>query len=437
MKRIILKKGEEERILRGHPWVYGNEVERILEGKGDAADAAELVAGELADVESVGRRYLGRALVNPASKILARLVGPSKEGVDVGFFKRRIRRAVERRLALGMDPRAVSCRLVFAEADFLPGLVIDCFAGWSFDDVQRAALPRPLDCSALEGALGPPEKVLSVQILTFAMEARIPLILQAMNETLPRFLGADAPPAVIEKVSRIMREKEKIPEREALRQGAIPPNGLVIFENGLPFVVDLEGGQKTGHYLDQRENRLFARRFAGKRTLDAFCYSGGFAIHAARGGAEETLAVDSSKSALDLVEKNALLNNVQDRIKTIQADVFDLLTGYERAKERFDAIILDPPSFASSMANLESAAAGYKEINLKALKMLNEGGVLITCSCSRAMTEARFKRMILEAAHDAERRLIQTDFRPQAGDHPILLGYDESFYLKCGVYTAV
>jgi 23S rRNA (cytosine1962-C5)-methyltransferase len=460
MKRIILRKGEEERILRGHPWVYDNEVMSILEGKGQGERPATLIAGELADVESFNKHYVGRALVNPASKIIARMISPSKEGVDTGFFKRRIREAAERRTRLGIDISAVSCRLIFAEADFIPGLIIDSFAGWSFDDIQKAECAYPLDMHALSTRLGAPQKILAIQILTFALDLRRSEILQAVNEVLPLLLGGDF--AVIEKISVVMREKEKIPERETITRGAIPANGIVIFEHGLPFLVDLEGGQKTGHYLDQRDNRQCAFRYGGsggsrgsegsegsrgsggsgsngsngsKRVLDAFCYSGGFAVHAARAGAGEVIAADSSKNALDLVAKNALLNGVEDRVKTVQADIFDLLTRAERAKETFDMIILDPPAFAASRTSLESALKGYKEINLKALKMLKRGGVLITCSCSHALTESHFKRMILDAAHDAGRRLVQNEFRTQAVDHPILLGYDESHYLKCGVYT--
>ncbi|MDR3302255.1 MAG: class I SAM-dependent rRNA methyltransferase [Spirochaetaceae bacterium] len=441
MKRIILRKGEEERIFRGHPWVYDNEVRSILEGKGAAERPVQLFPGELADVESCnkhGEQYVGRALVNPASKIIARMISPSKEGVDTGFFKRRIREAAERRSRLGIDLASVSCRLVFAEADFIPGLIIDSFIGWSLDDIQKTERAYPLVMHTLSTSLGSPQKILSIQILTFALDMRTKEILQAMNEVLPALLEGEF--AVIEKVSLLMREKEKIPEREAITQGVLPANGIVIFEHGLPFIVDLEGGQKTGHYLDQRDNRQCAFRYGssgGKRVLDAFCYSGGFAIHAARAGAEEVIAADSSKNALSLVAKNALLNGVADRIKTVQADIFELLAAFERAKETFDMIILDPPAFAASRTSLESALKGYKEINLKALKMLKRGGVLISCSCSHAVSESHFKRMILDAAHDAGRRLVQNEFRTQAGDHPILLGYDESHYLKCGVYTVV
>lgn len=481
MKRIILKPREERRIMLGHPWVYDNEVESILDGHGAKPDKpCALLPGELADVESSAKKYLGRAFVNPNSKIIARIYSPSKEGVDKGFFKRRIREAIERRVSSGYDMRRESARLVFAEADFLPGLIIDRFVGWPLDAVESVRAETPVRFGDVSASLGPPASWVSVQFLSWGMDERREMILTALEEVLsapwpqgaaiihagPRPGGESsgmaaemrplgAPSGVIEKSGAKVRELEGLPLREELLRGTFPPRGIVIFENGLPFAAHLEEGQKTGHFLDQRDNRrLTAARLTrsrvgngggiggkdfaegGPRVLDACAYTGGFGIHAARAGAESVVCVDVSASALESVKVNAALNGVSSRIKTVEADVFEYLRAAERGKERYDVIILDPPAFAKTRAALDGAIRGYKEINLRAITLLKPGGLLVTCSCSQAMDSGRFKRMVTEAAADAGRRLFEADFRYQAADHPILAGYDESLYLKCGFYKA-
>jgi 23S rRNA (cytosine1962-C5)-methyltransferase len=257
------------------------------------------------------------------------------------------------------------------------------------------------------------------------------------------------PTGVVEKSGARVRELEGLPPREGILRGSFPPSGMVIFENGLPFVVHLKKKQKTGHFLDQRDNRRLAAaclswlsreetREGGPKVLDAFSYTGCFGIHAARAGAESVVCVDVSAAALETIRTNAALNGVSGRIKTVEADVFEYLRAAERRKERYDLIILDPPAFAKTRPSLEGAIRGYKEINLRAISLLTkEGGILVTSSCSQAMDEAHFRRMITEAAADAGRRLVETDFRRQSEDHPILVGYDESFYLKCGFYRAL
>ena len=455
MKRIILKPHEERRILLGHPWVYDNEIAFILAGPGPQAKSAVLEPGETADVESSNKEYLGRAFVNPNSKIIARIYSPSKEGVDKGFFKHRIREAVIRRQNVpgrsGRELGKESERLVFAEADLLPGLIIDRFVGWPLDSFEAAE--KPLSFEEAEAGLGPPASWLSVQFLCWGMDERRELILEALEEVLSAPLSPDGealgvPAGIVEKSGARVRELEGLPLREGLVKGNFPSRGIVIFENGLPFAVHLEEGQKTGHFLDQRDNRRLAAACLAKylpagtgenrgpTVLDAFSYTGGFGIHAARAGAGTVVCVDSSATALETLKKNAALNGVSERIKTVEADVFEYLRAAERRKERYDLIVLDPPAFAKTRPSLEGAIRGYKEINLRAISLLKPGGTLVTCSCSQAMDEIRFKRMVAEAAADAERRLIQLDFRYQAGDHPILMGYDESFYLKCGFYSA-
>ncbi|GHT64895.1 rRNA large subunit methyltransferase I [Spirochaetia bacterium] len=467
MKRIILKPGEEKRILQGHPWVYDNEVEVILDGPASKPGGAgpvkievkDLIPGEAVDVESSRKAYLGRAFVNPNSKIIARIYSPSKEGVDKGFFKHRIRDAIERRtLAGGMAPdlHRDSARLVFAEADFLPGLIIDRFVGWPLKDIQNAVTLRPLTFEAVEAALGPPQSWLAIQFLSFGMDSRREEILAALEEVLEQdgFIIPDDVPlgkcaGIVEKSTAKVRELEGLPLQEGLIRGSFPVEEIVIFENDLPFMLNLIDGQKTGHFLDQRDNRRVAAAYVQSangspdiRVLDAFSYTGGFGIHAAAAnpGAQVT-CVDASAEALETVRINAELNGLGDRVSTVEADVFEYLRDAERRikdpQEYYDLIILDPPAFAKTRSALEGALRGYKEINLRAINMLKPGGVLVTCSCSHALDETRFRYMITEAAADAGRRLIMLDFRRQAADHPVLVGYDESLYLKCGIYRVV
>jgi 23S rRNA (cytosine1962-C5)-methyltransferase len=441
MKRIVLKPGEEGRIKGGHPWVYDNEAAKILDSNGQDA---VLLPGEIADVESGRKEHLGRALVNPNSRIIARIYSPSKEGVDKGFFKRRIREAINRRLAAGFDLGRESARIVFAEADFLPGLIVDRFVGWPLEELENAVTLRPLAFDSAAAALGPPRSCLAVQFLAYGMDSRREEILAALEETLAAPLGTDwdivlgAPEGVVEKSAAKSRELEGLPLQEGLVRGRVNAGGIVIFENGFPFVLDLLEGQKTGHFLDQRDNRLRAARFAsGGRVLDAFSYTGGFGIHAARLGAAQVVCVDESAAALETARKNAALNGVEDRLAVAQADVFEYLRSAQRNKERFDLIILDPPAFAKTRSALGDALRGYREINLRALSLLKPGGVLVSCSCSQALDDVRFRYMISGAAADAGRRLVMLDFRHQAADHTALVGYGESLYLKCGFYRHI
>ncbi|GHV49631.1 SAM-dependent methyltransferase [Spirochaetia bacterium] len=486
MKRIILKPNEEKRILQGHPWVYDNEVDRILDGlaskpggagpaklvpqprpasrreawaEGSPLEVKDLIPGEAVDVESSRKTYLGRAFVNPHSKIIARIYSPSKEGVDKGFFKHRIRDAIEQRTLAGgmvLDLHRDSARLVFAEADFLPGLIIDRFVGWPLKDIKNAVTLRPLTFEAAEAALGPPQSWIAIQFLSFGMDSRREEILAALEEVLEQdgFIIPDDVPlgkcaGIIEKSFAKVRELEGLPLQEGLIRGNFPAEGIVIFENSLPFMLNLIDGQKTGHFLDQRDNRRVAAAYVQSvngspvlRVLDAFSYTGGFGIHAAAANpGVQVTCVDASAEALETVRINAELNGLGDRVSTVEADVFEYLRDAERRikdpQEYYDLIILDPPAFAKTRSALEGALRGYKEINLRAINMLKLGGVLVTCSCSHALDETRFRYMVTEAAADAGRRLIMLDFRRQAADHPVLVGYDESLYLKCGIYRVV
>ncbi|MDR1788036.1 MAG: class I SAM-dependent rRNA methyltransferase [Treponema sp.] len=457
MKRIILKRGEEIRIRAGHPWVYDNEIDKVVL-PGPAGNAAHLECGETVDVESFRKEYLGRAFANPASKIAARICTPSKDGIDEGFFKRRIRQALERRVFAGLGPLRESFRLVFGEADFLPGLIIDCFTGWPA--LEAEALPeRPLRFESAAAALGPPRACLAVQFLCAGVELRRAMILEAIKQVFEGGAGPGGFPCplprlecIIERSAAKAREREGLPPSEGLIEGTLPQGGLLIFENGLPFAADLGEGQKTGHFLDQRETKALAGAWAGAifrergslRFLDAFSYTGGFGIHSCRGALHlagqinresdadvKGLCVDSSAPALACLKRNAAFNGVTSRIDAVESDVFTFLSSAVRQKERFDMIILDPPAFAKTRSSLAAALSGYKEINLRALSLLRRGGVLVTCSCSQALDEAGFRAMLKDAADDAERRLQYLAFLSQPADHPILAGYDESHYLKC------
>ncbi|MDR0997483.1 MAG: class I SAM-dependent methyltransferase, partial [Treponema sp.] len=390
MKRVILKAGEEKRILAGHPWVFDNEVDRILENPAGSSKrksglpekTASLEPGELADVESSRREYLGRAFVNPNSKILARIYSPSKEGVDRGFFKRRIREALSRRIAYSgaaYDLYTESARLVFAEADFLPGLMVDRFVGWPLAELAGACQERPLSRESAAKTLGPPGSWLALQFLTYGMDSRREEILAALEEVLEEdaFLldgkkPLGRPAGIVDRSPQKIRELEGLPPAAALVRGTGPSGGIVIFENGSPFLVNLEEGQKTGYFLDQRDNRRLSARYtyaarytpgadparAGTadspgsvppppfRILDLFAYTGGFSIHALRGldaAPGEAICVDASGEALRGLRANAALNGLENRIEVREADVFEYLRAAERRGESWDMVILDPP----------------------------------------------------------------------------------------------
>jgi 23S rRNA (cytosine1962-C5)-methyltransferase len=451
MKRIILKQGKDIRAKRGHPWVWDNEVAAILDGMGKRADkdtgeaSAEiaLLPGEIADVESAHKEYLGRAFVNPQSKIIARIFSPSKEGVDTGFFRRRIREAMERRTA-HYDAARESFRMVFAEADFLPGLIIDRFLGWPLEgdlpEFGRATADAtgPLTFEQMEQAYGQPSVFFSIQFLTYAMDVRREQILDA----LPECAG------VYEKSAVKVRVMEGLAPRGGVVRGNV--SRIVIFENGFPFVVNFDQSQKTGHFFDQARNHAFAgvlvsglahgRHRAGNTdavtVLDCFCYTGGFSVPAAHAGARVT-ACDSSAEALAVLKTNARLNGIADAVEAVEDDVFNLLTSQSKEKRRYTMVILDPPAFAKTHASKSAAIRGYKELNLKAMKLLEPDGILVTCSCSEAVDEWLFRKTVNDAAQDADRRLHLIEFRHQSPDHPILSGYDESLYLKCAAYRVM
>lgn len=381
MAQIILKRGEEKDLAAGHLWIFDNEIEQTQ---------GEFAPGDVVDVRSIRGIFLGRAYINPRSKIRARLLTETDEAIDRAFFQRRLEAAFAYRRKIGLES---AYRAVFGEADYLPALIVDKFA----------------DCLVL-------------QTLALGMDRYKGLIVELLREIA-------APRCIYERNDVPLREKEGLEQRTGVLYGEEP--GVVqITENGFRMLVDVEHGQKTGYFLDQRENRAAIAPFVkDAEVLDCFCHTGGFAVHAAGYGAKTVEAVDISQPALDFALKNAALNGFSN-ITARQANVFDLLHEYETAGRRFDTIILDPPAFCKNRAALPGATRGYKEINLRAMKLLRPGGFLITCSCSHYMTPDLFLGMLADAASDVRRNVRIAEIRYQAKDHPIAVNADESLYLK-------
>ena len=386
-----------ERSLRaGHPWVYGEEITAVEGGYRN---------GDMVDVVSSKGRYLGTGWVNDHSKIRVRILSRNaNDTFDEAFFRRRVRYALDYRKTVMGPADYRCCRLIFGEADQFPGLTVDRF-----------------------------ENVLVTQTLSLGMEQRKEWVFRALVEGL-REDGAEI-------AALYERNDVAIRELEGLRQnkGFYPLEGLrddldghvIIAENGLRYDVDYIEGQKTGFFLDQKYNRQAAARLAqGRRVLDCFTHTGAFALNAAAAGAAHVTAVDVSQFALELAAENGRRNGLTN-LDYLCADVFDLLTRMAREKKcDYDYIILDPPAFTKSRATADRAYHGYKEINLKAMRLLPRGGYLATCSCSHFMSDEMFRRMLREAAQDAGVTLRQIEARQQAPDHPILPGVPETDYLK-------
>lgn len=389
MARVILKKKEHIDIVRGFPWVYDNEIARI-EGN--------FSPGDIVDIYDITNTFLGRGYINPKSKITVRVLTRKKEEIDKEFFYKRILQAWEYRKRL-VDTR--SCRVVFGEADMLPGLIVDKF-----------------------------EDILVIQTLALGIDRFKDIIVEVLDEIFQ-------PKGIYERNDVPIREVEGLPQKKGFLKGVFDTK-VEIEENGLKLIVDVENGQKTGYFLDQRENRNALKGIVdGAEVLDTFCYTGSFALHAVKFGAQKVIAVDSSESALELARKNAELNGFEEKIEFVEGNVFDILRDFYKSGRTFDVIILDPPAFAKTQRHIEGAIRGYKEINLRAIKMIRDGGFLVTCSCSQHITPEIFQGIIDSARIDANKILRLVEFRTQAKDHPILLSYPESLYLKCGIYQVL
>lgn len=390
-----------ERALKGgHPWVYAEEV---LSVDGDYTN------GGLVDVYTKKDRFIGTGFINDNSKIRIRIFSRNaNDRFDDDFFRRRIHYALEyRQTVMGNDFDC--CRIIFGEADSFPGLTVDRFGD-----------------------------VLVFQILSLGTEmlkSRLfPLFIEVFKE-----FGINIR-AVCERNDVAIREKEGLTQHKGfISCDLLPPapdSGLVMIEeNGIKYEIDVINGQKTGFFLDQKNNRKSVQRIVKDKTvLDCFTHTGSFALNAGYAGAKEVLGVDASDLAVEQARENAQLNNLQDRVKFMTADVFDLLPKLEEEGKKYDVVILDPPAFTKSRSSIKNAVKGYREINLRGLKLVKDRGYLVTCSCSHFMDPELFAKTIKEAAHGAHKRLRQVEFRTQAPDHPILWAADESYYLKFYIF---
>lgn len=387
MPAVLLKSGREKSLLRRHPWIFSGGVQQV---------AGNPVSGATVDLLASDWKFLARASYSPNSQIRARIWTFQDEPVEAEFFRRRIRSALNARQRLHVASRANAYRLIYAESDGLPGLIVDRYG-----------------------------EILVLQSLTAGSEF--------WKETLADLLLEETGLSTIyERSDADVRELEGLETNVGILRGALPNPQIVIQENGLDFNVNLQSGHKTGSYLDQRENRRRVRELANdKEVLDCFCYTGGFTVNALAGGAKSVLSIDSSAEALALCRENVALNH-QDPTRHIllEGDVFQLLRKFRDENRSFDMIILDPPKFAPTAAQAERAARGYKDINLLAFKLLRAGGTLVTFSCSGGIDAGLFQKIVAGSALDAgvEAQILEHLF--QGGDHPVSLHFPEGAYLK-------
>lgn len=392
---VRLKKGQGRTLKAGGAWIYDNEIDTIT---------GEYENGDLAAVEDFDGYGLGHGFINTNSKLTVRMLSRKKDTViDQNFIEMRVRNAWEYRKAT-VDTS--SCRILFGEADFLPGIVIDKFSD-----------------------------VLVVESLALGIDRLKPVIV----EMLKKVLAEDG--ITIRGVYERSDAKVRLQEGMERYKGFIGEpfdTKVEILENGVRYLVDVEDGQKTGFFLDQKYNRLavqnLCRRIQPDKVLDCFTHTGSFALNAGLAGSKDVLGVDASRLAVDQASENAALNGIQDRVHFECADVFDLLPKLEQDGQKFDVVILDPPAFTKSRNSIKNAVKGYREINLRGMKLVKDGGYLATCSCSHFMDAELFTKTIREAAGNVHKRLRQVEYRTQASDHPILWAADESYYLKFYIF---
>ena len=380
MSLVIVNKRGADRVRAGHLWIY----------RSDVLDSTSAKGGAVVSVVDKQRNFVGQALFSDRSEISLRLLTTTDEVIDRDWWRSRISQAAARRNNIPADTNAF--RLVYSEGDLLPSLIID----------------RYVDLFVL-------------QTLSQGTEA----VKQMLVELLVEDFGAQA---VVERNDVRVRELEGLEMTAGVLHGEVPDE-LEITQHGTKFVVSPLGGQKTGSFLDQRENRLAARAVAHGRALDCFTFNGAFALHLST-VCDEVLGLDISAQALATAKRNAEVNDAAN-VEFREANVFDALREMESSAERFDTIVLDPPAFAKNRHSVKAAARGYKEINLRALKLLNPGGALITCTCSYHIAESMFVEIVAEAARDAHRKLQLVEKRMQASDHPVMLSVPETYYLKC------
>lgn len=383
MAKFFLRKKAGDRVVNGHPWIFGNE---LGDTEGEAA------AGDIVDVYSSNGSFVGKGYVNPASQIRIRLLTRDKsEVIDDGFFYKRIKEAWDYRQQLGY---VENCRLIFGEADQLPALIIDKFNDYFV--IQTLALGIDIWKGAIVAAL---QKIFS-------------------------------PKGIYERNDVPVRSLEGMEQIKGFLSAPFDTN-IILNENGLRFHVDIENGQKTGYFLDQQDNRRAIQHVVkGADVLEVFCYTGTFSLHAAQYGAKSVLGLDISENAVSVARRNALLNGYEDICKFDAVNAFDVLKLWVKEGRRYDTVILDPPAFTKSRENIQKAITGYKEINLRAMKLIKPGGFLVTASCTNLVPPDMFLNIINMAAKDAKRTLRQVEWRTQASDHPILFNVPTTQYLK-------
>ena len=386
MANAILIPGKEKRVFNQHPWIFRSDIARV---EGD------FTPGDIVSVLSHKGKFLAKAFYNPQSQIALRIMSLKNEPIDRAFIFRRVKEAIDYRRTFA-DLK--SCRMIYAESDRLPALIVD-----SFGDV------------------------LVLQCLALGMERFKKDVVDALVEELH-------PMGIWERNDVPVRRLEGLEQTTGLLYGEVPDR-VEMVENGVHFWVDVKEGQKTGFFLDQKENRAAIAPFVkGKTVLDCFTHTGSFALHAGYFGAKEVTGVDISGYACEFATENAKLNHLEDRVHFVEANAFDLLGEQSRNGVQYDVVILDPPAFTKTRSAIESATRGYKEINLRAMKMVKPGGYLITCSCSQHILPDAFLQIVKDAAHDARVHLRQVEYRTQGKDHPILPGSIETQYLKCGIF---
>ena len=389
---ITLKKGEGRTLKAGGAWVYDNEIDTIL---------GSFENGDIVTVHDFDGYFMGYGFINTNSKITVRIMSRHKEHpVTEEFLRERVRAAWEYRKQV-IDTS--SCRIIFGEADWLPGLVVDKFSD-----------------------------VLVVESLALGIDKLKPLILDSLVEILKE--DGIAIRGIYERSDAKVREQEGLPRYKGFI-GEPFDTKVEIVENGVKYIVDVQDGQKTGFFLDQKNNRAAIQKLCkDKKVLDCFTHTGSFALNAGIAGASSVLGVDASELGVRQAQENARLNHLEDRVTFQCADVFDLLPSLEEQGETFDVVILDPPAFTKSRQATKNAVKGYREINLRGLKLVKDGGFLATCSCSHFMDPELFAKTIREAARGAHKRLRQVEFHTQAPDHPILWAAEESYYLKFYIF---
>ena len=382
MTKVFLKRKIAPRIANGHPWIYGNEIEKIV---------GEPAAGDIVEVFYYDKKYVGRGYFNQQSQIAVRLLTRKHENINDDFFLNRIKQAWKYRQKLGYTE---NCRLVFGEADYLPALVIDKFNDYFV-----------------------------IQTLSFGIEKWKPAIVNALQEIF-------SPKGIYERNDVPVRELEGLEQQKGFLTAPFDTN-IVINENGFKFNVDIENGQKTGYFLDQQDNRRAIKEIAkGADVLGAFTYTGTFEIHAAGYGAKSVYGIDISEQAVEQANKNAALNGLENVCRFEAMNAFDALKRWDKEEKKYDVVMLDPPAFTKSRESIGKAVTGYKEINLRGMKLVKNGGFLVTSSCTNLVSPELFLDTIAAAARDAKKRIRQVTFKAQASDHPIIWGLENTNYLK-------